>query len=317
MNTAHFISQQISWKPDISTLHAHKKTPHFVLCGMGGSHLATGLLKMLRPGIDLYVHRDYNLPPFSDEFFNQSVCIASSYSGNTEEVLSFYSEAQTKGYSLIVITSGGKLLELAKKDNIPFILLPQGLQPRDALGFFLSALTHIVGDQELLALFQSFSEETSPLDIKALSFVEFLQGRIPVIYSSLKNLPLAYIWKIKLNETSKVPAFYNVLPELNHNEMEGFDSVPQTEGLSKQFSFVFLKDSTDNPRIIKRMEVLKELFVSKGLPVLEYVLNTESVLHKITEAVDVAHGVSVKLAELSGVDPESVPLIESFKKKLA
>ena len=104
-----------------------------VVVGMGGSHLAADLLKILKPELDIIVHRDYGMPPN----INDRLIILSSYSGNTEEVLDAYDQA--KNLNRAVITVGGKLLEKAKQDNVPFVLLPVGLQPRDAIHHCLKA----------------------------------------------------------------------------------------------------------------------------------------------------------------------------------
>ncbi len=309
--------EQLKWNPEL--VGSLSQGRHAILGGMGGSHLAAGLFKVAYPGIDLYVHRDYNLPPYTEDFFKQSMCIASSYSGNTEETLSFYTEAHKRGYAVAVITSGGKLLELAKKNNHPYILLPSGLQPRDALGYFVKALATIVPHANIISELNAFAEKISgqTLDEEAPKIAKELLGKIPLIYSSLSNLPLAYVWKISLNETAKSPAFLNVFPELNHNEMEGFDTNPGTAPLVHNFYTLILKDSRDNPKITKRMSTLRDLYVSKGMGVIEVGLLSESPWHTIAHAVELAHTLARLMATSYGINPNEVPLIEEFKRKIA
>ena len=95
-----------------------------------------------------------------------------------------------------------------------------------------------------------------------------LQGKVPVMYSSTRNQPIAYNWRIKFHESAKIPAFHNVFPELNHNEMTGFDVIDSTKKLSGDMVFMFLQDSNDNSRIQKRMEALQKQLEAKGLPII-------------------------------------------------
>lgn len=292
---------------------------NFILGGMGGSHLGAGLLKVIQPGINIYVHRSYDLPPFSDDFLKDSFCIVSSYSGNTEETISFYQKAKEKGLDVGIITSGGKLLDLAQKNGDLYVLLPEGIQPRDSLGYFMKALMLFVNNKSLSESLESVIGDLQSSEPKenVNQIIKKLSGKIPLVYSSLINLPLAYIWKIKFNETSKTPAFYNVFPELNHNEMEGFDDNPSITDITSAFSCLFLRDSNDHPRIIKRMDVLDELLKSKGVNVENIALDSRSPWHKISHAVELGDLLARSLAEEYRVEPDEVKLIEEFKKKIS
>lgn len=314
-------TKQLTWGPILGNASfsvSEKKFDHIILGGMGGSHLSAGLLKIIKPGIDIYVHRSYGLPPFSDDFLKKSFVIASSYSGNTEETLSFYEEAQKNGLDVGVITSGGKLFDLAQKNGSQYVLLPPDIQPRDALGYFLKALVLFVNNKLIDVSIETILSDNQTLfstdDVS--NMVKNLSGKTPLIYSSLKNLPLAYIWKIKMNETAKTPAFCNVFPELNHNEMEGFDENSAIKNLAESFSCIFLEDESDHPRIIKRMEVMREILQKKNISVSKVNLNSESSWHTIAHAIELAHAVSQTLASEYGVDPDEVNLIEEFKKKI-
>lgn len=314
-------SSQLEWQPTLENSNHLVKSEKFtpiILGGMGGSHLGAGILKVCKPGIDIYVHRSYGLPPFSEKFLERGLCVASSYSGNTEETLSFYNEAQKKSLKIGVITSGGKLLDLAIKNNNPYIKLPDGIQPRDALGYFSKALMIFVGDSLLQDGVQAFIKNPVQLfsSEDVLNITKSLSNKIPLIYSSIKNLPLSYIWKIKFNETAKTPAFCNVFPELNHNEMEGFDNNLVISNLTSSFVFIFLRDIDDHSRIIKRMDVLQEILQSKGLVVQNIMLSNKSPWHTIAHSIELGDVVALSLAKEYGVDPEKVNLIEEFKKKI-
>ena len=144
-----------------------------------------------------------------------------------------------------------------------------------------------------------------------------MANKIPVIYTSERNMELGYVWKVIMNETAKIPAFCNRFPELNHNEMEGFDMVSSTQALSEKFATILLVDSHDDVRIIKRMNVLRDLYREKNIPVHEVVLNIESSWHTVAHAVELGDAVSQLVAKAYGVSPEEVPLVEDFKKRIA
>ena len=290
---------------------------HFILAGMGGSHLAAGLLKARVPGLELYVHRSYGLPPYDEDFMKESLLIASSYSGNTEEVVSFLDEGLAKGYHMAVMATDGKLIQKAKEFSVPFIQIPNtGIQPRSALGYSTIALACFLGNQEVLAELKTLHNTLDPLEYEqeGKSLAENLQGKIPIIYSSLDNLAIAYNWKIKFNETGKIPAFFNVFPELNHNEMTGFDLAEGTKDLNKNFRFIFLNDRDDNERIQKRMKVAEKLFEKRGYEVLSLELEGSNVLEKIFKSLIIADWTALHTSILYGTDPEQVPMIEEFKK---
>jgi glucose/mannose-6-phosphate isomerase len=154
-----------------------------------------------------------------------------------------------------------------------------------------------------------------------------LKNYVPVIYASNHNSSLAEIWKIKLNETGKIPAFYNVLPELNHNEMTSFDVSDSTAELSNKFYFIILKDMGDNPKILKRMQVLEKLYEDRNLKVETIEIpahnafsiadaggKNENVWHKIFSSLLLADWTAYYTALEYGLEPEQVPMVEEFKK---
>lgn len=319
-------TEQFSFEPIIENLESLKRTDSFVLGGMGGSHLSAGLLKSLQPSLDMYIHRDYGLPGIAGKRFKDALYIASSYSGNTEETLDFVEKAAEAGYSVAVIATGGKLVEFAKKNKLAYIVLPDtGIQPRSALGFSLIALATFVDSahtDSAPALVEQIKQIGTRLDPKSLKktgaeLAEDLKGRVPVIYSSRNNLSLAYNWKIKFNETAKIPAFYNVLPELNHNEMTGFDVIPTTKELSSGFHFIFLSDDSDSEKVQHRMKILEKLYLDRGLTVKKVELSGSTTAEKIFNALLLADWTAFGLSETYGTEAEKVPMVEEFKKMIA
>ena len=154
------------------------------------------------------------------------------------------------------------------------------------------------------------------LKLKGEELANKIFGHIPVVYSSRRNLTLAYNWKIKFNEGGKVPAFYNTFPELNHNEMAGFDVVEGTRGLSDKIHFIFIKDSDDHPRIKKRMEILEKLYRDRNLAVDNLELDGVTRLEKIFRSLLIADWTAVHIADMYGLESEQVPMVEEFKKMI-
>lgn len=313
-------NKQFAFNPEIINSEYLKDFDHVILCGMGGSHLAADLIKTINPGIDIYVHKDYGLPPYENDFFKRGLLIASSYSGNTEETLSFFNSAYEKEYNISVISAGGKLLEEAKNNNVPYIEIPNtGIQPRQADGYFSIAILKFLGNDEQIAVFNLLEEkiDASSLEFEAENVAEQIGSKIPVIYSSNRNLHLAYNWKITLNETAKIPAFYNIFPELNHNEMQGFDL---DSSRAEYFSVIFIEDSLDNLRIQDRMKITKEIYKEKNITVISINLDDElfgkSREEKVFNCITLADWTALKHAKLEGKEPEQVPLIEDFKNRL-
>ena len=306
-------AKQFRFKPEIKNSDRYSPTGRFIVCGMGGSHLAADILQSIEPKIDLAIRRDYGLPERTDG----ATVVVSSYSGNTEEALDAYEQVRQHGLPMLAIAVGGKLIEQALRDNVPYIQLPDtGIQPRSALGFSFLALLKALGQDELLNQASALNS-LKPLGCKPAGkeLAKKLKGKVPVIYASTRNKAVAYNWKIKLNETGKLPAFMNVVPELNHNEMTGFDAAtPATKRLVKPFSVVMLTDAEDHPQIQKRMTILEQLFTGRELPVTLVPLEGSSRLEKVFSSLLTADWLAVTLAKKYHAEAEQVPMIEEFKK---
>jgi len=313
-------STQFAYKPKVENAKALKKKKSFLLTGMGGSHLNADLLLAIDPFFDLTIRHNYGLPEVSKQKMKDSLFIASSYSGNTEEVIDAYREARKKKIDIAVISVGGILIDLAKKDGVPYVEIPDtGIQPRSALGLSFSALLKLTGRDDVLKQMWALKKIISPqkLEKSGNALAEKLKNRVPIIYTSGRNETVAWNWKIKLNETGKIPAFYNTFPELNHNEMNGFDVVPSSKPLSEQFTFIFLRDDEDHPKIQKRMKVTERLYKQRGLSVISMSLKGKTRLEKIFVSLLIADWTAVALADIYGLESEQVPMVEEFKKLIA
>lgn len=306
---------QFKFIPSIENEHMVRKNfKNLILCGMGGSHLAAGILKTLEPGIDIYVHRDYDLPPYSKSFLESSLLVASSYSGNTEEVISFYKKAkQLYDLPVLCISMGGELIELAKKNNDPYMVLPQtDFTPRTSLGITSIALASLFKDKNIAYNLQNLFINIEEVEKKADEIYSKFTSKTPIFYTSNTNLNLGYNWKIKFNETAKQSAFCNVFPEACHNELESYEFASGDQDLIP----VLLRDSSDHPRIIKRMDVFEQLLTEKGLSVLTIDISDEDIYKKVFNTIILGDFVSCKVAEQKNIPQSEVPLIESFKKRL-
>ena len=308
--------KQFLFQPEIINSEKLTHKLEFIVVGMGGSALSALLLKTYKPELDIIVHSNYGLPEISEEKLKNKLIILSSYSGNTEEVVDAFEKAKGKGLEMIVIATGGKLLELAKENKTPYIEIPIKVsQPRWALGFSTKAFLKIIDAEELKKISElATTLDTSLYEEKGKELAQKIKNCVPIIYASERNLSVAYNWKIKLNENSKIPAFCNTFPELNHNEMTAFDVKDSTKELSEKFYFIFLKDKGDDERITKRMEVLGKMYQSKNLKVEVLELEQENSWHKIFSSLVLADWVSYYTALEYGIDPEQIPMIEDFKK---
>ncbi|MDP3901081.1 MAG: bifunctional phosphoglucose/phosphomannose isomerase [bacterium] len=308
-------SEQFAFDPVVEGGKLSKKEK-FVLAGMGGSHLAGDILKSFNPFLDIVIHRDYGLPALRDSDLRERLFIASSYSGQTEEAISSFQVAQEKKLLLCAVSMGGRLLELAREHKVPFVQLPDtGIQPRSALGLSYLAILKVMGREEELTEAKKIGGALDPLSLEdeGRELASWLEGRVPVIYASERNSSLAYNWKVRLNETAKIPAFFNVFPELNHNEMTGFDVQEGTEKLASRFAFLILRDTNDHPKIQKRMEILKKLYEERGFPVLSLNIQRDSVLERVFTSILLADWTALALAEHYGTDPDEIPMVQQFK----
>lgn len=297
-----------------------RKFKKFIVVGMGGSHLAADILKAWHPELHVIVWSNYSLPPMRDKNLKEHLVILSSYSGNTEEVIDAFQAARAKRCAVAVVAARGKLAALAAKFKVPYVEMPDfHMQPRMATPLSLLGLLAIMGEKAWLAEARELRLGLHPAreEHRGRDLAKRLHEAVPVIYASARNAAIAYNWKIKFNETGKVPAFMNVVPELNHNEMNGFDVKERTAPLSHRFHFVFLKDGGDDRRIIKRMSVLEKLYRDRGLKTEVVLLQGKTEPQKIFNALTLADWTAYHTAKLYGNDPQEVPMVEEFKRLIA
>ncbi len=309
---------QFAFEPTVVHVEQLSVFKKFVVLGMGGSQQPSTLLHRMDPTIDVMHHREYGLPQGVD--LADRLIIASSYSGNTEETIDGAREALRRGLPLAIITTGGELLRMAQEQQIPHVVMPAtGIQPRCALGYSVRALMAVMGRADLLDATRALAQTLDSTRAESLgtTVAQWCKDRVPVVYASTRNEAIAYIWKIKFNETGKIPAFCNVVPELNHNEMNGYDVADSTRALSANTVFIFLRDATDDARIIRRMDVQRDLLRARGLKVEEYEVTGATPTEQIFSTILVADWACLAIAQRYGLEPEAVALVEEFKRAIA
>ena len=290
-----------------------------VVLGMGGSAIAGDILARFST-VPVVTVRDYTLPPWVN---SETLLLAISYSGETEETLSAFREGLRRTKRAVALSTGGALAAMCEEEGIPWVPVPPGLQPRAALGFLLfpllayfSRFGYLRGDPAaaiaaLRRLRDELLPERSPNPAQELA--QALYGKIPVIYGGGFTVPVAYRWKTQFNENAKQPAYWAELPELCHNEIVGYELAGK---IFAQGLVIFLRTSFDHPRVAKRVEILKEVLTSRGLPFRETWGEGADALTQALWLLYFGDWVSFYLALLNGVDPTPVRPIQELKRRL-
>ncbi len=300
------------------------------ISGMGGSALPANLLRTYCNSLfkthpnykpfEIYINRYYSLPPESHG--SNTLNFISSYSGNTEETISALEEAHSAGLSFVGFSSGGKVEELCRRYGAPHVKLPipnPDFQPRMGTGYSFASMFQVLVNQglipdttsELISLASKLNSGMSGFEEKGKALAAKIKGKTPVIYASPKYKPVAMVWKIKINENAKTPAFWNFFPEANHTEMVGFTN-PQAK-----FFMVMLKDPDDDPRNLKRYESTVKLLAEKGIESEIVEMEGADVFSKMFSSLSLADWTSYYLALKYGQDPTPVDMVETLKKILA
>ncbi len=298
-----------------------------VFYGEGGSAFPASLVRILAANkrydsgqlpISFFQNYTYNLTPDSER---DALNIFCSYSGNTEETISTLNQAIEKGLPLICMASGGKIEEICKEHNLPFVKLPVpyvGFQPRMGTGYFVGAMLQVLANHglaadikdDILKSASGFEPKMEGFEKMGMEIAEKVYGKTPVVWTDQMFKELARIWTIKFNEHAKNPAFWNFFSELNHNLMIGYSN------LGNRYFAIMLKDPADDPRNHKRYEVTAGILKEVGMESEILELSGESVFEKLFNSIYLADFTAYYLAEKNGVDPTPVDLVEEFKRRL-
>jgi len=307
---------------------SYTKPKNVVIVGMGGSAIGGDLLHdwlLDRIFMPVEVCRDYVLPAYANE---ETLAFIVSYSGETEESLSAYLDAIKRKCMVVAIASGGSLISFARKLHLPYMIVPSGLQPRVAVPylFFPLAVTMEkmglvrrteVEFAEVIKVLKTLAKENSPevpqQNNPAKKLAWELRSTIPVVYGFRQYRSVAVRFKSELNENSKIPAKWEVFPELNHNDVVGWEA---SEALAKRFTVVLIRDKDEPPEIRNRIRATKKLVLTKVRKTLEVHAVGKSSLAKMFSVLFVGDLTSVYLAILLGVDPAPVKIIAAMKHEM-
>ena len=315
------------WKVESAQLQPWDSPGGLIVAGMGGSGIG-GLLARAMLGDHasrpILAARTYGLPAWTTP---DVTVLCASYSGNTEETLACYEAAGALGARRVVATSGGRLAELARADGVPVIPIAGGFQPRAAVAYMTVAALEVAGlcgagprmgselDVAADHLEQLVVEwgADGPEDSESKTLARGLSGSVPVICGSGLTQPIAYRWKTQLNENAKIPAFDHELPELDHNELVGWQSAAELG----RFSAVFLDDADTHPRVQRRIALTRELVADQATATFVVASRGVTAVERVFSLVLLGDLVSLYVAVLRGVDPTPVHVIEQLKGSLA
>ena len=323
MNEAVSIGKKIKLVNDYSIIS------NVVICGMGGSAIGGDLAKSLINDslkVPIIISRDYSVPNWVND---KSLVICSSYSGNTEETLSAFSDAISKGASIIGISTGGELSRLLDESNYDRVSIPSGLQPRAAVAFSFIPLLYLLSilnilDKKVLDEINSAIEKIKSYrniyyqktkDNPTCKLAKQIYQTIPVLYGeSGSTSSIALRWKGQFCENSKMLAYHNEIPEMNHNEIVGWQENPE---LLKHFSILWISDDSLNPRNAMRysssIELIKKIVSYQEVIKLKGETYTERLLHLL----HFGDWLSYWCALMHQTDPTPVQKIDKLKDALS
>jgi glucose/mannose-6-phosphate isomerase len=334
-NFHHQIEHAIEIGKGMAPIRLDSKPEEIIITGMGGSAIGGDLFKMfilhskLSQKLKISINRQYELPEYVDE---RCLVIASSYSGNTEETISSLEHASRKTNKLACITTGGKIEKYCKDNNIQIYKMPEGFYPRCAVGYSFILLNYLLINSSILSESANVSliiqldelkEFVKKLQKKynvhdfnnpAFKLANELFEKIPVIYSSDLMSAVNLRWRGQFQENSKSIAFGNLVPEMNHNEINGWF---KPDCALNKFKIILLRDRENNSRVKIRMDAMRELFKETGIDCSEFYGIGDTFINRMFDLLLMADWASYYLAVLYKLDPNAIPIILKFKEILA
>ena len=290
-----------------------------LIIGMGGSAIGADFARTIvgkNITIPIYVVRDYSIPNWVDK---KTFVVVSSYSGNTEETLTAYNQCLEKKCFSIAISTGGELSHIAEDENIGMIKLPEGFQPRAAVGYSITILLllfveiGLIGDKTLKELKKVSKNQLGKKYMsEALKISEKLYNHFPIIYSGGGYMEvLSNRLRGQLAENSKILSYQSIFPEHNHNEIEGWSQ--NLENINSNLAVVWIKDKSDSIYVKKRMEIVKEIINQYPGCQLTIEVSSESFLERVFSMINLIDWLSYYLADKYEVNPSPVKNISKLK----
>ena len=324
MDLVYRTGDQLRWAAD-QVLPYLPPNDDVIVVGMGGSGMAARVGTLAVPETRVTLVQGYELPAWAP--IRRPLLLAVSYSGNTEETLAVVEAGIDAGLFVVAVTTGGELGSVAAALGLPVIEIPAGLQPRSALAYQAGVVTRILAaasnTADSVRGLYSTADLVDGLLANGLgtsvelgrSLAKDLQGRIAVVYGGCGvGFVAASRWKAQISENAKMLAFASEVPELDHNELEGWAGLG---ALGRQtLALVALRDPEAHARLDRRIRLTVDVVKDKVLYVGEVIAQGESPLDRFFSLAVVGDVVSITLANLIGVDPAPVALIEGFKERL-
>lgn len=320
------LGEQLRWCVEMEAPYVGT-FPEVLCVGMGGSGIAGDYAGAVAgpSGTRVAVHKGYGpIPPWAIRV--RPLVIACSYSGNTEETLDFVTSAWESGLAVATVTTGGTLGELTNQNGWRTVTVPSGIQPRAAVGYMVGSVvrllegSHAIEDQRLnlveaADLADEMTAEGSSAWAAAESIAEALAGKIPIVYGGGPVSSVAsQRWKTQMNENAKIPAWYSQLPELDHNEVTGWETIPDTT--REHLAIVVLRDEADHDRVTRRIRYTRQLTEDAVGWVGDVVSQGRSRVARLVSLTVTGDLVSWMLAGRLDVDPVPVTTIENLKRLL-
>lgn len=291
-----------------------------VICGMGGSGIGGKLVTQWVQDecpVPVFSFQDYELPAFVGK---NSLVIASSYSGNTEETLAAVDEARERGAHIVGICSGGKLQEFCEKYGYDCIVVPGGNPPRTAVGFSIVQVLRIfiahklAGEQrmkEIVSGRQLILSELETIHAEAKAIAAFLYGKVPAVYAGANYEAVAVRAKQQFNENSKELCWQHVIPEMNHNELVGWG------GGDDRFAALFLQTGDLSRRNQRRFEISVELVKRRTGNVYIAPAKGANRIERSMYLIHLVDWASLYLSDLKNGDPIEIRVIDYLKDEMA
>lgn len=301
-------------------LAAKKDFSNIVLTGLGGSGIGGSIIQNYVFGklkIPFIVNKDYFLPAFVGA---GSLVIVSSYSGNTEETIAALQQAIRAKATVVCVTSGGKIAEIARKKKLDCILLPAGMPPRACVGYSMVQVLYTLQyfgllkdnfEKDIKASIKLLKQDTRDIQKKAQAVAKKLLDKTPIIYAASDFEGVAVRFRQQLNENSKMLCWHHVIPEMNHNELVGWRDKDASRAV------VILRNQDDYERVQLRIEINKKIFKKYTPNVTEIYSQGKSYWEKVFYFIHLTDWVSVLLAELRGQNATEVKVIDFLKGELA
>lgn len=318
-------TEPIIHQPSLFSEFNFNEIKQIVICGMGGSAISADIAQVLYNRImPITVVKDYKMPSIN----SNTLCIIISYSGNTEESVECLKQAMSLTPYVAAVTSGGLIKEMIDSTHL-WIEVPGGFPPRAAIGYLFFSLIkileifEIISDKKEIAksVAANLMQKAGTLCLKtetnknlAKSSAEAIYPRIPVIYSSNPVLsPVAYRWKCQINENAKHHAFFHSFPEMNHNEIEAWES----KNYASNFIPVFLRFFNEDQKYLNRVKIFQSILVEQKIDFLEFYGDGDSDLCKIFTLIYLGDMISYYLGILNNFDPTEINFINHLKNKLS